>query len=127
MLWALERIDPRLPKKVKKNYGHQMVGDNCLVSLQPTIFQNIKNMLDELDSADSIVASQCLAQTECNQIYSKRQENMPRNARKEDRFTPNVQTTIHVVLRRNYFVEFAITRGPHQLRIHLIQYPLASI
>ena len=25
VLWALERIDPRLPKKVKKNYGHQMV------------------------------------------------------------------------------------------------------
>ena len=30
VLWALERIDPRLPKKVKKMYGHQMVGDTLL-------------------------------------------------------------------------------------------------
>ena len=35
VLWTLERIDPRLPAKVKKNYGHQMVGNQCLVSLQP--------------------------------------------------------------------------------------------
>ena len=41
VMWALEKIDPRLPKKVKKNYGHQMVGHQCLMSLQPTIFQNI--------------------------------------------------------------------------------------
>ena len=35
VLWALEKIDPRLPKKIKKNYGHQMVGNTCIVALQP--------------------------------------------------------------------------------------------
>jgi hypothetical protein len=52
ILWALERIDPRLPVKVQKNYGHQMVGQTCLVTLQPTIFQNVKAMIQELDEAE---------------------------------------------------------------------------
>jgi len=51
VLWALERIDPRLPTKVQKMYGHQMTGNKCLMSLQPTIFQNIPLMLQELDQA----------------------------------------------------------------------------
>ena len=33
VLWALERIDPRLPMKVQKVYGHQMEGNKCLVTL----------------------------------------------------------------------------------------------
>jgi hypothetical protein len=52
VLWALERIDPWLPVKVQKNYVHQMVGKTCLVSLQPTIFQNIPAMLQELEEAE---------------------------------------------------------------------------
>lgn len=28
VLWTLEKIDPRLPSKVKKDYGHQMTGNN---------------------------------------------------------------------------------------------------
>ena len=49
VLWALERIDARLPTKVQKMYGHQMTGSKCLMSLQPTIFQNVPLMLQELD------------------------------------------------------------------------------
>ena len=30
LLWALEKIDPRLPSKVKKNYGYQMTGNMTL-------------------------------------------------------------------------------------------------
>ena len=52
VLWALERIDPRLPVKVQKMYGHQMVGNKCLVTLQPVIFQNIPGMLQELEETD---------------------------------------------------------------------------
>ena len=52
-LWTLERIDPRLPLKVKKNYGHQMVGNKCLMSLQPTIFNNIGAILSELDAVEN--------------------------------------------------------------------------
>ena len=52
VLWALERIDPRLTLKVQKQYGHQMVGSKCLFTLQPTIFQNVPVMLQELDDGD---------------------------------------------------------------------------
>ena len=53
VLWTLEKIDPRLPAKVKKNYGYQMTGDTTLKDLQPIIFQNISSMLEELDSDGS--------------------------------------------------------------------------
>ena len=67
VLWALERIDARLPKKVKKNYGHQMVGNQCLVSLQPTIFQNIGAMLLELDETETAQIARCTTQlSQCN-------------------------------------------------------------
>ena len=49
VLWSLEKIDPRLPKKVKKDYGHQMTGDTTLKDLQPVIFDNIPNMLEDLE------------------------------------------------------------------------------
>ena len=72
VLWALERIDIRLPKKVKKNYGHQMVGHNCLVSLQPTIFQNIGNMLNELDEAEiANTARMDATSSQCNLLSSQ--------------------------------------------------------
>ena len=80
VLWALERIDSRLPRKVKKNYGHQMVGDQCLVSLQPTIFQNIPNMLAELESGEEIMAARCRVQAgECNQLFIRKKEKVPKS------------------------------------------------
>lgn len=53
VLWALEKIDARLPAKVKKNYGHQMTGNMSLKDLQPVIFQNISSMLEELDQTEN--------------------------------------------------------------------------
>ena len=50
ILWTLEKIDPRLPGKVKKNYGHQMVGDVTLKDIQPVVFENISWMLEDLDN-----------------------------------------------------------------------------
>ena len=49
VLWALEKIDVRLPAKVRKDYEHRLSGDTYLVDLQPTIFQSIPSMLEELD------------------------------------------------------------------------------
>ena len=60
-LWALERIDPRLPEKVRKVYGHRLVGDKCPMTLQPTIFQNIPSMLQELDEAEPRSTAHSLA------------------------------------------------------------------
>ena len=69
VLWALERIDARLPKNVKKNYGHQMVNNKCLVSLQPTIFQNIGALLLELDEVEFAQAARCSTLlSKCNLI-----------------------------------------------------------
>ena len=56
ILWSLEKIDPRLPAKVKRNYGHQMTGDVTLKDVQPVIFDNIDNMLDELDQTQATKA-----------------------------------------------------------------------
>ena len=87
VLWTLERIDPRLPLKVKKNYGHQMVGDQCLVSLQSTIFQNIGTMLSELDATDNALAARCEIQTnECNMVALRRQDKTPGRSSKKKSF-----------------------------------------
>ena len=43
VLWALEKINPRLPAKVRKDYEHRLSGDTYLVDLQPTIFQSIQD------------------------------------------------------------------------------------
>ena len=56
ILWSLEKIDPRLPAKVKKNYGHQMHGDVTLKDIQPVVFENITNMLEELDQLQAVKA-----------------------------------------------------------------------
>ena len=114
VLWALERIDPRLPRKVKKNYGHQMVGDNCIVSLQPTIFQNIQNMLDELDSADNTVAAaQSLTQLECNQIYARRRGNVSNRVKQTgNRRTSN--NTNRKVVPKKFFCRICYHAGASQ-------------
>ena len=54
ILWSLEKIDPRLPAKVKKSYGHQMHGDVTLKDIQPVVFDNISLMLEELDQIQTV-------------------------------------------------------------------------
>ena len=56
VLWTLEKIDARLPSKVKKDYGHQMTGDMTLRDLQPVIFENIPDMLESLDQLQTTKA-----------------------------------------------------------------------
>ena len=56
VLWTLEKIDARLPAKVKKDYGHQMTGDITLKDLQPVIFENITSMIEDLDQAQTTKA-----------------------------------------------------------------------
>lgn len=54
MMWALEKLDPRLPSKVKKNFGFRMEGDITLMDLQTAVFQAVPGMIEELDeSADA--------------------------------------------------------------------------
>ena len=88
VLWALERIDGRLPKKVKKNYGHQMTGNQCLVSLQPTIFQNIGAMLNELDEAENALAARCQVSNECNTISPQYQFKQQSSSSRGRQFRP---------------------------------------
>ena len=62
VLWSLDKIDPRLPAKVKRNYGHQMTGNITLRDVQPVIFEHIDNMLEELDHSQNskLLASQTI-------------------------------------------------------------------
>ena len=53
VLWTLNKIDPRLPARVKKNYGYQMTGNTTLRDVQPVIFENIDAMLEELDQVQT--------------------------------------------------------------------------
>ena len=69
VLWALERIDPRLPAKVRKDYGHLMVDDTTLADIQPTIFQNIASMLEDLET------------TEARHISAQEQDQIPPHLR----------------------------------------------
>ena len=48
MMW-LERINPRLPKKVSATFAHQMVGNTSLRDLQPIISARLPALLQELD------------------------------------------------------------------------------
>ena len=56
VLWALEKIDPRLPKKVRKDYEHRLCGNTYLIDLQVTIFQSIPTMLEDLEKQASLSA-----------------------------------------------------------------------
>ena len=53
VMWTLEKIDPRLPARVKKNYGYQMTGQTTLKDIQAVVFENIDLMIEELDQAQS--------------------------------------------------------------------------
>ena len=56
ILWTFEKIDPRLPAKVKRDYGHQMTGNITLKDVQPVIFENITTMLEDLDQSQTTKA-----------------------------------------------------------------------
>ena len=56
VLWSLEKIDPRLPKKVRKDYEHRLTGDTYLIDLQLSIFQSIPSMLEDLDKQAEVNA-----------------------------------------------------------------------
>ena len=49
ILWSLEKIDARLPKKVRKEYEHRLDNSTYLIDLHATIFQAIPSMLEDLD------------------------------------------------------------------------------
>ena len=90
ILWALEKIDPRLPSKVKKNYGYQMTGDTTLKDIQSVIFENIHLMLEELDQANSVKAysSQLLNshQTNINSLTARNQKDKNKPASFKGKF-----------------------------------------
>ena len=51
-MWALKKIDPRLPKKVWKTFEHRLSQPNVsLMEIQAPIFQAVPFMLEELDQA----------------------------------------------------------------------------
>ena len=77
VLWALDKIDPRLPAKVKRNYGHQMTGNVTLRDVQPVIFEHIDSMLEELDQSQTskLLASQSLADCVDLQAISTQNKN----------------------------------------------------
>lgn len=51
VLWTLEKIDPRLPMKVSKEYEHRLGQGTYLSDLHSSIFQAIPSMLEDLDQA----------------------------------------------------------------------------
>ena len=64
VLWSLEKIDPRLPKKVRKDYEHRLTGKTYLIDLQVTIFQSIPSMLEDLTKQAEINALTTAGQEE---------------------------------------------------------------
>ena len=56
MMWGLEKLDVRLPAKVKKDFGFRMEGDITLIDLQTAVFQAVPNMIAELDEIADIKA-----------------------------------------------------------------------
>ena len=83
VLWALERINPGLPAKVQKLYGHQMTGDTCLVTLQPKIFKNITSMLQELDESEPRSSTHSLAAIEYGELGASFSGYYPGNSGRE--------------------------------------------
>ena len=49
ILWTLEKIDPRLPMKVSKEYEHRLGQGTYLSDLHSSIFQAIPSMIENLD------------------------------------------------------------------------------
>ena len=71
VLWSLEKIDPRLPKKVRKDYEHRLTGNTYLIDLQVTIFQSIPSMLEDLNKQAEINALTTGGQTALNALGAR--------------------------------------------------------
>ena len=69
ILWTLERIDPRLPSKVRQDYEGRLFGDTYLWDLQPMIFQAIPRMLNELDNAAKLASYTAMGLSSDNNDY----------------------------------------------------------
>ena len=79
VLWSLEKIDPRLPPKVKRNYGHQMTGNTTLKDIQPIIFENIDNMLDDLEISETSKAFSIQSLDDTVNLHALNRVNYKRN------------------------------------------------
>ena len=49
VLYALEKIDSRLPAKIQKDYGHRMQNNVTLIDLAGEIFQAVPSIIDDLN------------------------------------------------------------------------------
>ena len=56
VLWTLEKIDPRLPAMVARNYEHRLDKTTHLIDLASTIFQRVPSMLEALDREAGLAA-----------------------------------------------------------------------
>ena len=56
VLWTLEKIDPRLPAMVARNYEHRLDKTTHLIDLATTIFQRVPSMLEALDREAGLAA-----------------------------------------------------------------------
>ena len=63
IIWVLERIDRRLPAKVRKDYEHRLFGDTFLWDLQAVIFQAIPAMLEDLAKEDNYASALAATKT----------------------------------------------------------------
>ena len=56
VLWTLEKIDPRLPAMVARDYEHRLDKTTHLVDLATTIFQRAPAMIEALDREAGLAA-----------------------------------------------------------------------
>ena len=61
VLWALQLIDPRLPNQVLKTFGHQLRGNTRLVDIHHQVFDQIPELLQDIEVAEGNRASVCNA------------------------------------------------------------------
>ncbi len=57
VLWALQLIDPRLPSQVHKAFGHQLKNNTRLIDLQSEIFDQIPDLLQDIEVTENNRAS----------------------------------------------------------------------
>lgn len=78
VLWALQLIDIRLPNHVHKVFGHQLKDNTRLIDLQHQIFDQIPELLQDIEVAESNRASALGAATpedaepSLNAVYTRR-------------------------------------------------------
>lgn len=67
-IWCLEKIDPRLPNKVRKEYEGRLHGNCFLWNLQAMILQAIPAMLAELDSHEKLAQFSAMAASQVSTL-----------------------------------------------------------